>query len=83
MQMTNHANKRKQQRCISNTTIEIIKQYGRELPASNGCKRIFFGNKEYNNLIFDIKKTLHYLEKARGASLIVNNDKVVTLYELP
>lgn len=51
IKMTKHAEKRLQQRCISNKTIEILEKYGQEAHDGHGCVKIFFD--KYSNQKMD------------------------------
>ena len=80
MNMTNHAKIRQQQRGISNIALDIIEQNGKCEKAPGGALKIFFGYKEYQRTIDDLKRTLQMLDKVKGGTLIINGDKIVTVY---
>lgn len=81
MKMTDHACKRKQQRCLSDFALEIIQNYGRVMPAAGGAERIFFGKKEYNDLTIQLKRVIRMLENAKGGTVIISNDHILTVYK--
>ena len=80
MNMTDHAKVRQGQRGISNIALNIIEQNGRCEKAPGGALKIFFGFKEYQRTIADLKKTIQLLDKVKGGTLIINEDKVITVY---
>ena len=80
MNMTDHAKVRQKQRGISNMALNIIEQNGRCEKAPGGALKIFFGFKEYQRTIEDLKKTIQLLDKVKGGTLIINEDKIVTVY---
>jgi hypothetical protein len=81
MNMTNHAKVRQQQRGISNIALDIIEQNGKCEKAPGGSLKIFFGLKEYQRTIEDLKRTIQMLDKVKGGTLIINEDKIVTVYK--
>ncbi|MDD2466283.1 MAG: hypothetical protein PHI97_19965 [Desulfobulbus sp.] len=81
MKITAHAYKRKQQRCISDFALEIIQNYGRIIPAAGGAERVFLGKKEYNDLTVQLRRTIKMLENAKGGSVIISKDHILTVYK--
>jgi len=80
MNMTDHAKGRQKQRGISNIALTIIEQNGRCEKAPGGALKFYFGFKEYQRTISDLKKTIQLLDKVKGGTLIINEDKVITVY---
>lgn len=80
MELTAHAQIRQQQRGISDSVFDIISNNGRVSYAPGGAMKIFFGKKEYTTAVHEIKKMLKLLDRAKGGTLIVADDKVVTVY---
>jgi hypothetical protein len=80
MQYTEHALARKQQRNISDTVIDIILNNGRITHAPGGAMKIFFGKKESREAIMELKKTIKLIERANGGTLVMNEDKALTVY---
>ncbi len=80
IKMTKHAQKRIQQRGISQETLRIIMDHGRIGNASNGVYKLFFGNKEYSNAINRLKQLIKSLERARGGTIILK-EEVITVYK--
>lgn len=81
MNTTNHAKIRQQQRGISNEALDIIERNGRCEKAPGGALKIFFGLKEYQKTIKDLKRTIQMLDKVKGGTIIINEDQIVTVYK--
>ncbi len=79
--MTNHANIRSQQRGFTPFIIETILECGELADAPGGVIKIHLGNKEYQQAISQCKRFIQLLDKAKGGSLIVDGDQVITLYK--
>lgn len=79
--MTDHAKIRQKQRGISNIALNIIEQNGRCEKAPGGALKIFFGFKEYQRTIDELKKTIQLLDKVKGGTLIINEDEIITVYK--
>jgi len=80
MKMTDHAKVRQNQRGMSNLVLDIIEQYGRCEKAAGGAIKIFFGNREYQDVVHELKSTLQMLDKAKGGTLVINEDRIATVY---
>jgi hypothetical protein len=81
MKMTEHARERQKQRGMSAMALNIIEQNGRCEKAPGGALKIFFGIKEYQETIESLKKTIQLLDKVKGGTLIINGDKIITVYK--
>jgi len=81
MKMSKHAKKRCQQRSLPQETLEIVMRHGRMSHAPAGVCKFFFGNKEYSQAISDLKRVMKTLERARGGTIIMGTDQVVTVYK--
>lgn len=81
MNLSNHAVKRTNQRAISLDTLEIIQRYGRISYAPGGAEKYFYGAKEHQNAVTELKLTLKRLERAKNGTLIVSGDKIITSYK--
>jgi hypothetical protein len=55
MELTRHAEARKQQRGFSFQTLDIIQRYGRCDIVAGGAIRFFFGRKEHERAVRDLK----------------------------
>ncbi len=81
MQYTEHALARKQQRNFPDTVIDIILNSGRISHAPGGAIKIFFGKKESSEAILALKKTIKLIERANGGTLILAENKALTVYK--
>lgn len=81
MKMTSHAKIRQKQRGMSCMILNVIEQNGRYKKAVGGAIKIYLGNREYQNIIHEIKSFLQILDKARGGTLIINEDRIVSVYK--
>lgn len=79
MKMSQHAKTRKKQRGFSNFVLNMILEHGRCETARGGAMKIYFGNKEYQSIIAELKKAIQALDKAKGGSMIIAEDKIVTI----
>ncbi len=80
MKMTEHAKKRKTQRGISTLALNTIERYGRSEHVPGGLKKIFFGRKERQLIICELKRTIQKLDKIKSGAIIIDTDRIVTLY---
>lgn len=80
IKLTKHAEKRIQQRGISQETLRIIMDHGRINNESGGVYKLFFGNKEYSNAINRLKQLIKSLERARGGTIVLA-EEVITVYK--
>ena len=81
MTLTKHAEKRKNQRGFSKFTIETILENGCVKTAPGGVKQIFFGSKEYQQTVSELKRAIQLLDKAKNGSIILEGDQVITIYK--
>ena len=81
MNLTHHAKTRSKQRAINYETVEIIQQYGRISYAPGGAEKYFYGAREHQNAVTELKQTLKRLERAKNGILIVVGDKIITSYK--
>ena len=81
MNLTKHAEKRKNQRGISDTDINILLEHGRYMSAPGGAEKIRFGGKECQLAISELKKMIQMLDKAKGLTVIINENKIITVYK--
>jgi hypothetical protein len=80
MRLTRHAQRRLRQRGFSNLSLDIIRKCGRTEKAPGGALKIFFGNKEHQEAVAELKRTIQVLDKAKGGALIMENECVLTIY---
>jgi len=81
MNMTKHAESRCKQRGINKDALAIIENFGRAAYAPGGALKIHFGNKEFSKAIRELKNLMKRLERARGGTLIIVDDRVLTTYK--
>ena len=81
MIMTNHAVDRSTKRNISDMMLEIIETNGKIEHVKGGAIKIFFGKKESANAISELKKMIKLIEKSSGGTLIVSENKALTVYK--
>jgi hypothetical protein len=80
MKLTRHAEKRARQRGFSDFSLDIIRGCGRAEKAPGGAIRMFFGNKEYQRAVSDLKRAIQLLDRAKGGTIIIANEGVLTIY---
>ena len=81
MRMTEHAITRKNQRGFSSFVLDIILKYGSHKSAAGGATKVFFGKREYRETVEELKRAIQLLDKAKGGSIIIKNDSVITVYK--
>jgi hypothetical protein len=81
MKLTRHAKQRQRQRGLSDLALKLIEEKGRYEKAPGGLMRIFLGNKEYQEIVQELKRVIQMLDKVKGGTMIINGDDVVTVYK--
>ena len=81
MNKTKHAVKRQCQRGIHDYLLDIIEENGRYLKALGGAIKIRLGNREYQSIVHNIKHFLQMLDKAKGGTIIVHDQDILTVYK--
>lgn len=81
MKMTRHATERSQQRAMPPEALEVVMKHGRASYAPGGLEKLFFGNKECAHAITELKKVIKTLERAKGGTIILSNENIVTVYK--
>jgi len=81
MKLTQHAEKRSQQRGFSKQIIDIILSRGRNRCAPGGAMKIFIGRREYQAVISELKRAIQVMDKAKDSVLIINDDMILTVYK--
>ena len=81
MELTRHAGKRTRQRGFSKLALDIIKQYGNCENAPGGATKVFLGKREHQDVVSELKKAIQALDKAKGGTLIVEGDDILTVYK--
>jgi len=81
MKMSKHAERRCQQRALPPDVLDIVMKHGRVSYAPGDVCKLFFGNKEYSHAISDLKKMMKRLERAKGGTIILGKEQIVTVYK--
>ena len=58
----------------------MILDYGRMCPVPGGATKIFLGNKEYQEIMVNLKQAMKVIERAKNGTLILANEKLITAY---
>ncbi len=81
MNKTKHLIKRQQQRGIPDYLLNIIEYKGRYLKAPGGATKIYFGDREYQEIVQETKHFLQMLDKAKGGTIIIHENAMLTAYK--
>ena len=97
MKITKHAKKRMRQRGFSTHDPIIIEQYGRYCPAPGRATKLFFGEKECQDIVSESKQRIqehqyaiseekHFIQRLdhlKGSTIIMDKkqDTAITLYK--
>lgn len=81
MRTTKHAGRRIRQRGFSEFTLEIVRKHGHQEGAPGGAIRIFFGRKEYQRTVQELKRAIQMLDRAKGGAMIVQDGDLLTVYK--
>ena len=81
MKLTDHAEKRSQQRGFSKQIIDIILNQGKNQHAPGGATKIFIGRREYQAVISELKRAIQLMDKAKDATLIIHENRILTVYK--
>jgi hypothetical protein len=81
MNLTRHAQKRKQQRGFSISMLRVIENHGRYKKAPHGVMEVFFGKKEAQNLIRELKRDIQLVERLTGSTIIFSENEIITMYK--
>jgi len=80
MKLSRHANDRKRQRGFSNFTLEIIMKFGNYKIVPGRATKVFFGKKEHQKTVQELKKAIQLLDKAKGGNIIIKDNCIVTVF---
>ena len=81
MNKTKHFITRQCQRGISDCLLKIIEENGKYTNAPGGAIKIEIGNREYQNIVYETKKFLQLLDKAKGGTIIIQDNDLLTVYK--
>jgi len=69
------------QRAISNDVLEVVLSLGAFKSAKGDAEKIFFGKKQTQEAISDLKRIIHIFEKAQNTNIIIVDGKIITTYK--
>ena len=81
MEITKHAKLRQGERGIPNSLLNVILENGISAGAPGGAIKIFFGKREHQKIVSAAKKLIQILDKAKGGTLIVKGNDILTIYK--
>lgn len=81
MNKTKHLIKRQCQRGIPDYLLNVIEENGKYLKAPGGATKIHLGNREYQNIVHKTKRFLQILDKAKGGTIIIQGQDMLTVYK--
>ena len=81
MELTKHAKLRQGERGIPNSVLNVILENGISADAPGGVIKIFFGKREHQKTVSALKKFIQILDKAKGGTLIVKDNDILTVYK--
>lgn len=81
MEISDHAKIRKSQRGFSTFTLDIILKHGSSKSAPGGAIKVFFGKREYQKTVQELKRAIQLMDRAKGGNIIIKDDQVLTIYK--
>jgi hypothetical protein len=81
MKFTRHAEARLKQRGWNKQMVDIVMSCGRAEHAPGGVTRIFLGKKEVQDIFQEIKGLLQIVNRAKGGTLILKDNNIITAYK--
>lgn len=69
------------QRAISNDVLEVVLSLGIFKSAKGSDEKIFFGKKQSQEAISELKRIIHIVEKAKNTKIIIADGKIITTYK--
>jgi len=78
--ISKHAKVRFRQRGIRNDLVNYLLKYGKEMHAPGGAVKIHLTRRDANRIIGNLKKEIHWLERANGIILIEKEGNILTGY---
>lgn len=81
MKFTKHSNMRKVQRGFTEFTLNVITKLGSVENAHGGASRIVFGEKEYQKIVGELKRTIQLMDRAKRGAVIVKDGYIITMYK--
>jgi len=81
MKISNHAQKRSQQRGFNKFLIQLIYQHGHTTRRPGNAQEIYITKKIKADIISELRKSIQALDKISSKSLISSNDgTIITMY---
>ena len=81
MKMTAHAVARMNQRGISHEAIDLILKYGSFKQTRDGGIGVFLGNKQSQEIISGLKRTIQLIDRAKNGFAVLKGDCILTTYK--
>jgi len=81
MNKTRHFTKRQCQRGFPDYLVNIIEENGAYLRAPSGAIKIKLGNREYQNIVHELKHFMQILDRAKGGTVILHDNDMLTVYK--
>ena len=60
---------------------KIIISFGKSVNAPGNATRIIFRDKDYQQVVSELKKAIQLMDKAKGGQMIVSGDNIITVYK--
>jgi hypothetical protein len=81
MRLTDHAKKRIKQRGFSKIPLDIVLRHGSQKKAPGGAVKVFFGRKECQKIVGELKQAIQLMDKLKGANVIMHGNRILTVYK--
>jgi hypothetical protein len=82
MKMTAHATARMNQRGISPEAVDLILKYGSCRQVRDGGIGVFLGNKQSQEIISGLKRTIQLIDRAKNGFVVLKDDCLLTAYKI-
>lgn len=79
--LSEHARVRQRQRGFSKLSLNILEQFARRKHVVGGATELFFGKRQAARASEEFKRLIQALDKVNGSSMIIADDRVLTLYK--
>ena len=80
MVLTNHAQKRSQQRVITKTDIDLILKYGKSNYKQGGAVEIGIKKKDKNKIVKNLKQLINKIDKIQDKRVLMIDGVIITVY---
>ncbi|MEY4967110.1 MAG: hypothetical protein RL274_2693 [Pseudomonadota bacterium] len=75
--LTKHCERRMQDRCIPESVVDLLQDFGESVPAGGGTEKFFFTKKSFRKVIRYHGPQAKYFDKYRNAYVIISIDGTV------